>query len=236
MTRFANVNWMLPLMILPFFKSTKGTLLIYVSMVVAFVLVCVFALQIKEGINTLTIRALDLAGDSAIGQQLGRFWTVGARLDGLHDLATNGKMWTLFGYGSKQVEEMLAEGIVHSHDIVSTTLLKYGVIVLTVSILISAAILKHIHQLVLGLSGTPVFSLCLWLLCTEYGLIFHNVCAGNVTATFPVNFFFWFIAGAIRTCSEYYAQKALERVDGNDGRGRDGFEHPGFGLQSQQLQ
>jgi hypothetical protein len=34
----------------------------------------------------------------------------------------------------------------------------------------------------------------------EFGLLFHNMFAGNVTSTFPVNFFCWFIAGALNAC------------------------------------
>lgn len=197
LTRTSNVNWLLPMLLIPFFSRGGLTALVYVSMAAAFVGACVFAQPLKEIVTGVTLWGMDNFGGSALGEQLTRFWTLGARLDGMHELAHNPKMWTMFGYGPKVTEQLLASGEVASHDIISNILLKSGWVSLLILVVLAVVCLASIHRSVLGLRGSGVFSMCLWLLAAEFGLIVHNVFAGNVTATFPVNFFFWFNAGAV---------------------------------------
>ena len=45
-------------------------------------------------------------GGTAIGEQFVRFWTICDRLEGMHDLAHNPLMWTMFGYGAKGAADM----------------------------------------------------------------------------------------------------------------------------------
>ena len=52
--------------------------------------------------------------------------------------------------------------------------------------------------------------MCIWFLSTEFGLMVHNVFAGNVTSTFPVNFFFWFMAGGVNACVAWNESRAPE--------------------------
>lgn len=204
LTRTANVNWLLPILLLPFFARGRMTAAIYAGMAACFVAACLFARPLKEMITNFTLWAMDNFGGSALGEQLTRFWTLGARLDGMHDLAYNPKMWTMFGYGPKVAEQLLASGEVASHDVISGTLLKSGWVPLLVLLILAVWCLSSIHRSVLRLRGTPIFFMCLWMLATEFGLLVHNVFAGNVTATFPVNFFFWFIAGALNSNVIYH--------------------------------
>ncbi len=207
LTRTANVNWLLPLLLLPFFRRGGLTTMVYAAMAVSFVGACLFAQPLKEVVTTVTLWGMDHFGDSALGEQLTRFWTLGARLDGMHELAHNPKMWTLFGYGPKVTEQLLASGEVASHDIISNILLKSGWISLLILLVLAVLCLVSIHRSVLRLRDTGVFAMCIWLLATEFGLLVHNVFAGNVTATFPVNFFFWFIAGAVNAIVRWQQAK-----------------------------
>jgi hypothetical protein len=90
--------------------------------------------------------------------------------------------------------------MVASHDLISNLLLEIGWLPLSLLLIIAALALHSFHRSVLGLRGTPVFNICLWMVGIEFGLLVHNVFAGNVTSTFPVNFFCWFIAGALNVC------------------------------------
>ncbi len=200
LTRTSNVNWFLPILLLPFFRRGSMTTMVYAGMALCFVAACLFAQPIKEVITSLTLWGMDTFGDSALAEQLTRFWTLGSRLDGMHDLAHNPKMWTAFGYGPKVAEQLIATGDVASHDIISSTLLKSGWVALLLLLVLALGCLISIHRSVLRLRDSGAFHMCLWFLVTEFGLLVHNVFAGNVTATFPVNFFFWFIAGALNAC------------------------------------
>jgi hypothetical protein len=197
MSRMSNANWILPVLLLPLLRSRAGTFSVYAGIAGGFTLACVFAMQLKTVIERATLRALDLFGSSSLGEQFARFWTLGDRLDGMHQLATNPKMWVMFGYGPKLAREMINAGEVHSHDVVSTTLLEIGWLPSLVLLVILGVFVLKVHQSIFALRGRIEFNLCLWLVATAIGLLFHNVFAGGVTSTFPVNLFFWFMVGGI---------------------------------------
>lgn len=200
MTRFANVNWALPLLLLPVLRSVKGTVTLYAGVAALFVSACIFAQDLINWVTKLTLWALENFGGTAIGEQFTRFWTICDRLEGMHDLAHNPLMWTVFGYGSKGAADLHEAHMVSSHDLISNLLLEIGWLPLSLLLIVFALALYSFHRSVLGLKGTPVFSICLWMVGIEFGLLVHNVFAGNVTSTFPVNFFCWFVAGALNAC------------------------------------
>jgi hypothetical protein len=200
MTRFANVNWALPIVLLPVLRSARGTATLYASVVALFVTACVYAQDLINWVTKLTLWALENFGGTAIGEQFVRFWTICDRLEGMHDLAHNPLMWTMFGYGSKGAADMHEARMVASHDLISNMLLEIGWLPLSLVLIIAAVALHSFHRSVWNLRGSPMFSICLWMVGVEFGLLIHNIFAGNVTSTFPVNFFFWFVAGALNGC------------------------------------
>lgn len=200
MTRFANVNWALPILLLPVLRNARGTAALYASVVALFVTACVYAQELINGVTKLTLWALENFGGTAIGEQFTRFWTICDRLEGMHDLAHNPLMWTMFGYGAKGAADMHEARMVASHDLISNLLLEIGWLPLSLVLIVASLALFSFHHSVWRLRGSPVFNICLWMVGIEFGLLVHNIFAGNITSTFPVNFFFWFIAGALNTC------------------------------------
>jgi hypothetical protein len=204
MARVANINWVMPILLLPVLRSARGTSTLYACVAGLFVSACLFAQELSSWVTQLTLWALENFGSSAIGEQFSRFWTICARLDGMHDLVHNPLMWTMFGYGTKGASDMHDAHMVTSHDLISNLLLEIGWLPLGLLLIIAAFALYSFHRSVLSLRGTSVFNICVWMVGIEFGLLLHNVFAGNVTSTFPVNFFCWFIAGAINTCVAHY--------------------------------
>ncbi len=200
MARIANINWLLPILLLPVLRSARGTAALYATVATMFVTACIFAQELINAVTRLTLWALENFGGTAIGVQFSRFWTICDRLDGMHDIAHNPLMWTMFGYGTKGAADLHEAHMVASHDLISNLLLEIGWLPLGILLVIAALALHSFHRSVLGLRGTPVFSICLWMVGIEFGLLVHNIFAGNVTSTFPVNFFCWFIAGALNAC------------------------------------
>lgn len=200
MARITTINWVLPILLLPVLRSARGTAALYATVVSMFVTACIFAQELSNAVTKLTLWALENFGGTALGEQFSRFWTICARLDGMHDLAHNPLMWTMFGYGTKGASDMNDAHLVSSHDLISNLLLEIGWLPLGILLVIAALALHSFHRSLLGLRGTPVFSICMWMVGIEFGLLVHNVFAGSVTSTFPVNFFCWFIAGALNTC------------------------------------
>ena len=200
MTRVASINWVIPIVLLPVLRSARGTATLYASVMALFFSACIFAQELSNAVTRLTLWALENFGGTAIGEQFSRFWTICDRLDGMYDLAHNPLMWTMFGYGTKGAADMHEAHMVASHDLISNLLLEIGWLPLSLLLIIAALALHSFHRSVLGLRGTPVFNICLWMVGIEFGLLVHNVFAGNVTSTFPVNFFCWFIAGALNVC------------------------------------
>jgi len=210
MARMANANWFIPLALLPVLRSGKGTAALYAGMLGIFALACIFAQELSRWVTSLTLSAMEVFGGSAIGEQFSRFWTICARLDGMHDIAHNPLMWTTFGHGSKAAADMNEMHVVHSHDIVSNMLLVNGWLP---TLLIAAAAgiaLKSFHSSLLRMRGSSLFQITIWMAAIEFGLLFHNIFSGNVTSTFPVNFFCWFIAGALNACLMHHQMAQSE--------------------------
>jgi hypothetical protein len=200
MARMANANWILPLVLLPVLRSAKGTAALYSSLIGGFALACIFAQELSQWVTKLTLSALEVFGGTALGEQFARFWTICDRLDGMHDIAHNPLMWTTFGYGSQTAADMNEMNVVASHDLVSNMLLVNGWLPTFVMIIAAGIALKSFHSSLLQMRGSKLFQITIWMAAIEFGLLFHNMFAGNVTSTFPVNFFCWFIAGALNAC------------------------------------
>ncbi|MGV3660148.1 MAG: hypothetical protein ACO1TE_08180 [Prosthecobacter sp.] len=210
MTRFANINWALPILLLPVLRNQRGTVALYGTLVALFVTACIYAQALIAGVTKLTLWALENFGGTAIGEQFVRFWTICDRLEGMHDLAHNPLMWTMFGYGSKMAADMHEARMVASHDLVSNLLLEIGWLPLCLVIIGTSVALLSFHRSLWKLRGSRVFNICLWMTGIEFGLLVHNVFAGNVTSTFPVNFFCWFIAGALNSCIAHHENLRVE--------------------------
>lgn len=209
MARIANINWLLPVLLIPVLRSGKGTAALYGGMLGLFALACIFAQEISQWVTKLTLAALDVFGGTALGEQFARFWTICARLDGMHDIAHNPLMWTPFGHGSQAVEEMQRSGEVSSHDLISNMLLNNGWLPTLFLAIIAGFALKSFHASMLRLKGTKNFATAIWLASIGFGLLAHNIYAGAITSTFPVNFFFWFIGGALNA---FIAEHELHQV------------------------
>ncbi len=210
MTRFANINWALPLLLLPILRSPRGTVALYSSVAVLFVSACIYAQDLIHSVTRLTLWALENFGGTAIGEQFVRFWTICDRLEGMHDLAHNPLMWTIFGYGTKGAADMHEAHMVASHDMISNLLLEIGWLPLGLLFIVAVFALHSFHRSVWNLRGTRMFNVCLWLVGVEFGLLVHDIFAGNITSTFPVNFFFWFIAGALNSCFAHHEERLAE--------------------------
>lgn len=210
MARMANANWALPILLLPVLRSGKGTAALYSSLVGLFALACIFAQELSQWVTKLTLSAMEVFGGTALGEQFSRFWTICDRLDGMHDIAHNPLMWTTLGHGSQTAADMNDMNIVSSHDLVSHMLLVNGWLPTLVMVIAAGIALKSFHASLLQMRGGRLFQITIWMAAIEFGLLFHNMFAGNVTSTFPVNFFCWFIAGALNACVMHHQASLSE--------------------------
>ena len=100
--------------------------------------------------------------------------------------------------------------MVACHDMISNLLLEIGWLPLSLLFFVAILTLHSFHRSVWNLRGTRMFNVCLWLVGVEFGLLVHDIFAGNITSTFPVNFFFWFIAGALNSCFAHHEECLAE--------------------------
>jgi hypothetical protein len=201
LSRLPNLNWALPFLLLIPLRNARSTIGLYGAMAILFILACVFAAELKSIVEQVTLWAMGSPlANNTFGEQLSRFWTLGARLDGMHDLAYNPRMWTVFGYGTSVTQALLSSEEVHSHDPVSKSILTIGWLPSGILLIIIIFCIVALHRSVFSLRTVKAdFYAGIWMLATIFGLVFHNLFGGSVTTTTPVNFFFWFMAGAINT-------------------------------------
>lgn len=175
------------------FQSLRLTKLLYTAMVLAFVILVSTSgllLNSLEGMqNTIT----ETVGDGQFAVQLTRVGTYSDRLRGFSNMVTNPKVWTLFGVG----ENTQGDASLSSHDIISGSFIKHGVVVVFPVLFILLFSLKKLHGHLLKIRQEQVRSIAAGMLALALSFLVLSVLAGSVLVVFPVNVFTFLFCGMV---------------------------------------
>ena len=181
------------------FKTRKGTITFYC--------IALTAGTFLIGFSEFLLDRLDwfqtfLPGGSDWQQVAFRLGTISDRLQGYQSVLLNPKMYTAFGHGvSNEVMKFTFEEEGFNHDVLSSTLFRFGVVGLVMLLSFCGFILWRIHSAVWRVQdrekkalGTTLVSIFVLILMSHIGGPSYHV--------FPINLFIWLFLGlTIMVCN-----------------------------------
>jgi hypothetical protein len=130
-----------------------------------------------------------------------RLGTFSERLMSFHNGLTNPRFHTLFGNpDAAKADDEHSYGETVAHDQITQTLVRYGLVGLGVSILITATGLVMAHRAVLRLTDQTIREIAIALLSIVTAVIYSGTLFGTHLGLFPVDFFFAFLVGILAVC------------------------------------
>lgn len=188
------------------FKTRKGTVIFYFVALTSMALLIVFSQTLLESLEWFQTF---LPGEKDWQKVAFRLGTMSDRFQGYQMVLLNPRMYTLFGHGVATSELDLKfneEG--YNHDVLSSTLFRFGIVGVLVALSICAYTLIRIHSAVWRIQdrdrkalGTTLVSILVLILISHIG--------GPSSHVFPINLFIWLFLGLVITiCAETEENKA----------------------------
>ena len=197
-------------------KTRKGTITFHVASLVTLALVVGFSQMLLDHLEWFQRY---LPGDSDWQVVAFRLGTISDRLQGYQSVLLNPRMYTLFGHGVSSTELNLGYGEEgFSHDLLSATLYRFGIVGVLLILSVGGFILWRIHRAVWrtpdrdhkALGGSLLAIFVLILISHIGGASYH---------VFPINLFMWLYLGlAITVCAQ--AMQTTQRLPTADDRAK----------------
>jgi hypothetical protein len=182
------------------FRRKWTTRLFYGLILGALILLMFNAEPVLERLGSLE-RLLPVDDHNDVLTEAFHLGTFSERLMSFHNGLTNPRFHTLFGSpdAAKADDEHSYQETV-AHDQITQTLVRYGLVGLTVSILIAATGLTITHRAVLRLTDQTTCQIAISLLSVVTAVIYSGMMFGTHLDLFPVDFFFAFLVGILVVC------------------------------------
>jgi len=210
---YTRTAWLMAMVFLGsvfFFRKAWSTKVFYACAALGFL-----TLILASGYMTDNIKSFSMgtnAKSTWVNQAL-QAETFKERVHGIHNWTSSTRLWTWFGMDTSNIVQGDTE--MGTHDMLGGILVNYGGIALFVTVFAGIAFLYYAHRSVLRIrqDGDRFLGIC--YLGLLFGLVFTGMISGAHFNIFPINFFFWFIAGAlialVKRSSEMEAEAAREK-------------------------
>ena len=149
----------------------------------------------------------------------GTFDTMFERVKGFENWSRNPEMWSWFGLDQ---EKIFGDDQFMTHDMIGGLLINYGVVGLVCAGILGFSGLYFAHTRVLQIRNSNDRFLGICYLSILFAILFTGAASGSHLSIFPINFFFWFIAGGlVALVQRSLAQQAM--VDSKAAKDRAAF-------------
>ncbi len=195
MLSFGRTSWVLAVMGLAgvfFFTSAARTTIFYLFSSSAFLLIIFNSDYISD---KLPEWEAGLPMTSVAQQQASRLGTYSDRLLGFTNLVKDKSFWTAFGVPGYTAEDEKYGSKYYSHDAFTSSLLKYGLVGVSIIGFVCFFFLMKIHRGILAVKDKDLrlFSAACASAC--FPVFFSGFLSGSSVGLFPVNFLFWSLIG-----------------------------------------
>ena len=170
------------------FRTRTGTVIFYSIGGSAFATLLVGARFFQDRLEWLTFKLTQKLGGSLSTETI-NVNTFSDRLQGFASVLTNPDAYTWLGHGAGRGTD--PRDPLYNHDLLSSTLVRYGAVPLFVLIIATAAFLIWTHGHLLSLHDRRRRHICAAMLALAMSFFVISVTSGNVLSIFPVNTFFW---------------------------------------------
>jgi hypothetical protein len=135
-----------------------------------------------------------LPGDTAWQEQTFRLGTISNRLMGYRNVLSNPSSWPLVANPLKYEASLAAEDELHSHDLYSQAILKYGIVPVAIALCAAVFFGIRVHRAVLHLPNGAIRNLGACFVGIIAGYFFGQLSGGGI-GVFPLNFWLGIFAG-----------------------------------------
>lgn len=170
------------------FRTRLGTILFYIAGGGAFIALLVSARFLLDRIELATIKLTEILGNTLSFEAI-NLNTFSDRLMGFAEVLTNPEAYTWFGHGTSRGID--PRDPLYNHDLLSSTLVRYGAVPLCVLIIATLVFLVWTHGQILGIRDPRRRQIGAGMLALGLSFFAISITSGNVLTIFPVNVFFW---------------------------------------------
>jgi len=136
-----------------------------------------------------------------------------ARLLGFQNLQDEPQLWTPWGLEAAGRGVSDQEFATMTHDIITSTILKYGYVVTTVVSLILFIIATSIHRMYFNMRKGVERNMSLLLLAGIIGILAGGLTNQSALSVYPINFYLWFFVGSL--ISVVFEERSLRELEKN---------------------
>ena len=170
------------------FRTRTGTAIFYSVGGAAFATLLVGARFFQDRLEWMTFKLMEKLGGSLSAETI-NVNTFSDRLQGFATVLTNSDAYTWFGHGAGRGTD--PRDPLYNHDLLSSTLVRYGAVPLFVLVIATVGFLIWTHGHLLGLRDKRRRHICAAMLALAMSFFVISITSGNVLSIFPVNTFFW---------------------------------------------
>lgn len=170
------------------FRTRTGTMAFYAVGGAVFATLLVGARFFQDRLEWMTFKLTEKLGDSLSAESI-NVNTFSDRLQGFATVLTNPDAYTWFGYGAGRGVD--PRDPLYNHDLLSSTLVRYGAVPLVVLIMATVGFLVWTHGHLLGIRNRRRRHIGAAMLALAMSFFAISITSGNVLSIFPVNTFFW---------------------------------------------
>lgn len=170
------------------FRSRPGTITFYSIGGAAFATLLVGARFFQDRLEWMTFKLTEKLGGSLASETI-NVNTFSDRLQGFASVLTNPAAYTWFGHGAGRGTD--PRDPLYNHDLLSSTLVRWGAVPLFVLIAVTVAFLIWTHGQLLGIRDARRRNIGAAMLSLAMSFFAISITSGNVLSIFPVNTFFW---------------------------------------------
>jgi hypothetical protein len=194
------------------FRSGRLTVATYAFTIAVSILFLINADTVGEW---LVNNSQGIAGDSEFAQRASNMGTFTARTIGITEWMTKKEFFSWFGL---QKSEITASG---AHDMVGQIYVSTGVIGLSIALLFGGWVLVYLHRSLLGLRDSDDKRLASFYMANIFAILVSGVFSGSSLHIFPLNVYFWLMAGLLFQLIDANKAKIKEMETGRSTTGHD---------------
>ncbi len=230
--RTGYATWAVALACLFFFRNGFRVAFFYGAGIAVFVTLVLASDYLLEN-KVLNQLSAKVAGKSDLQTMATQLGTLNARLAGYRNILTDTSKWTLFG--NRSVAKQPADGggnpmqnEYHRHDLLSDVILNYGIVPFVFGLALVFLVLRAMHRRHLRMKDPARRQMVLAGLSLLVGIGVTVVASHSALTTFPVNFFFWLVAGIVLTNMAAREPAASAAVELDPGGAEAGVAVPSY--------
>lgn len=197
------------------FHSPVRTRLFYGSMALLFLVLVIVSPWLLANLHDANVWVFSQVDANSFSGQLSSVGTYSDRLSGFAHVLRNPAAYSLMGFWNGSYDT-LPEAL-HHHDILSATLLRFGVLGLGLGLVVPTWVLRKLHRRLYSIADPETKQLMSLSVGLALSFLISSCLAGNILLVFPLNGIFWLCVSTAVLCTLPPPPPVSQRAAGSTG-------------------